>query len=442
MATPIELLQLSPTMSEGTIVKWLKKEGESISAGDILAEIETDKAVMEQEAFDDATLLKILVPEGSAVPVGGRIAIVGNEGEDISALLGNGSAAPAKKAEPKAEPAPAPAASESEPIVKTGGPPKVNLRAEQPPADKESNHLANLKKEAPVSTGGRIVASPLARKMAADQGLDLAAIQGTGPGGRIIKRDIESALEGGVSAPATTASAAPIAVTPAAGDQEIPVSGMRKVIARRLVQSRQEVPAFGLNVDVNAEALLAAVARVREINPDAKVTVTHFLIKAMACTLMNHPWMRTQWVNGKMIRKASAHISVAVAVEDGLLTPVLRDAQSKGLYAIAAELRELAGKARDRKLGEADLSGGVQTISNLGMFGIDNFDAIINPPEAAILAVGAVIDKPVVRGGEIVPGKIITLNLSCDHRVVDGAVGASYLKDLKAALEDPLLMLV
>ncbi|MBX3730099.1 MAG: 2-oxo acid dehydrogenase subunit E2 [Candidatus Sumerlaeia bacterium] len=435
MATVVTLLQLSPTMSQGTLVKWQVKEGAKVSSGDILAEIETDKAVMEQESFEDGTVLKLVAKEGQAVPVGSMIAVLGEPGEDISGLLaGGGAPAPKAAAEPApAKPAaPAPAPAKPEPAAPKAEP--------LPPVVVAATGAGD--------SGGRILVSPLARKMAAEHGIDLAQVAGSGPNGRIVKRDIETAVASGGTAPRPELAAAPAAparaaasAAPAVGGEEIPLSGMRKTIARRLVESRQQIPSFSLSVDVDAQPVLDAVARMRERFPEAKVTVTHFLIKAMASALMNHPWLRTQWVDGRLVRKHAAHVSVAVAIDEGLLTPVIRNANAKGLQAIAAELRELAARARDRKLTEEDLTGGVQTISNLGMFGIQNFDAIINPPEASILAVGAVIDKPVVRNGNLVAGKIITLTLSCDHRVVDGAVGASYLKDLKAALEDPLLML-
>ncbi|MDK2972371.1 MAG: hypothetical protein PWP23_2126 [Candidatus Sumerlaeota bacterium] len=445
MASAVQLLQLSPTMSEGTIVKWQVKEGDSISSGDILAEVETDKAVMEQESFEDGTILKLMAKEGEAVPVGSTIAVIGEKGEDISSFLG-GAEEPAAKEEPKKQEAEKPQPAKKE------APAAKEEKQEAPAPKKEASEAPPL--PAPrAEDGSRIFVSPLARKMAADLEIDLAQIQGSGPRGRIVKRDVEKAMESGAvpaaarqesqAAPAAPAApkAAPAAYSPTADDEEVTVSGMRKIIARRLVESRQQVPSFSLSVEVDAQPLLDAVARVREAYAEEKITVTHFLIKGMASALMKHPWLRTQWVDGKMIRKSAAHISVAVAIEDGLLTPVIRNANGKGLLAIAAELRELAAKARDRKLGEEDLAGGVQTISNLGMYGIQNFDAIINPPESSILAIGALVEKPVVRNGDLVPGKTITLTLSCDHRVVDGAVGASYLKDLKAALENPLLIL-
>lgn len=419
MASEIQLLQLSPTMSTGTIVKWHVKEGDIVSSGTILAEIETDKAVMEQEAFDDAVVLKLLVKEGEAVPVGSAIMVVGEKGESAADVKSTAKAAvPAAKEEAK----PAAAAVVAAPSVAA---------------------------PAAATNGGRLVASPLAKKMAADLNLDIAQIAGSGPNSRVIKRDIEKALSTGVAPAAASSSPAPILAAPAfvqpqdgLYSQEIPVSGMRNAIARRLVESRQNIPSFTLSVNVNAEPLQAAVKRVREIYPDEKVTMTHFIIKSMAHTLMKHAWLRTQWLNGKMFRMETANISVAVAVEDGLLTPVIRNAQTKGVVAISKELKELAGKARDRKLTEKDLSGGTQTLSNLGMFGIDQFDAIINPPESSILAIGQVSQRAVVRNGALAIGQEFTVSISSDHRVVDGAVAASYLKDLKAALEEPLLMLV
>ncbi len=437
MASEIQLLQLSPTMSVGTIVKWHVKEGDKISAGDILAEIETDKAVMEQEAFDDAVVLKLLAKEGEGIPVGDAILIVGEEGESADDVASSkpAEAAPAKPAADEAKPA----------AAKEESKPAAEAPAAKEPAEKAEPAAAQ------ESTGGRVVASPLAKKMAAEHQLDLAQISGSGPNSRIIKRDIEKALSSGsaVASSGKQAAAAP-ALIPASTakpqdglySEEVAVSGMRNAIARRLVESRQQIPSFTLTVNVNAEPLQQAINRIREIFPDEKVTMTHFIIKSMAHTLMKHDWLRTQWVGGKMYRMNTANISVAVAVEDGLLTPVIRDAHAKGVVEISKELKALAGKARDRKLSEKDLSGGTQTLSNLGMFGIDQFDAIINPPEASILAVGQVSQRAVVRNGELTIGSEFSVSISSDHRVVDGAVAASYLKDLKAALEEPLLMLV
>jgi len=434
MADKIQLLQLSPTMSEGTIVKWHVKEGDKLSAGDVIAEVETDKAVMEQEAFDDTHVLKLLVQEGDSVPVGNDILVVGEEGESADDVADSGS-----ESKSESESSNGAAAKEEKEEKKTE-------KKEAAAASAKSSESSSSAPSAPsTSDGGRVKASPLAKKMAADSDLDLGQIPGSGPNGRVIKRDIERALEEGTGkAPAESGIPAPTLAKPQEGlyTEEINISGMRKTIARRLVESRQQVPSFSLNVEVDAEPVQNAVKRVRELYPDEKVTVTHFIIKAMANTLMKHEWLRSQWVGDKIFRMDAAHISVAVAVEDGLLTPVIKNVQSKGVVALSHELKELAGKARDRKLTEEDLTGGTQTLSNLGMFGIDSFDAIINPPESSILAVGKIIEKPVVKDGEITIGKSMIFNLSSDHRVVDGAVAASYLKDLKAALEEPLLMLV
>jgi pyruvate dehydrogenase E2 component (dihydrolipoamide acetyltransferase) len=423
MATAVNLLQLSPTMSEGTVVKWLVKEGDEVSSGTPIAEVETDKAVMEQESFEDGKVLKILVKEGEKVAVGSLLMVTGEPGEDYSALLGGGAAKPAvaaapvaAKPEPKAAPAP------------------VSAPAPAPAAKPAA---APVPSAAPA---GRVIASPLARKIAKDAGLDLNGVSGSGPNGRIIRRDVETAL----SCAPSSATAAPVAssYSAPASAERIAVSGMRAVIAKRLIESKTTIPHFQLTVDVRGERLLDGVARIKAAHPDAKVTVTHFIIKAMAVVAMRHRAVRSQWAGDAINVLPSAHISVAVAIEDGLVTPVIRDAQAKGVLQIAQDLRDLASKARDRKLGAADMSGGVQTLSNLGMFGISQFNAIINPPESSILAVGGMEDRPVVENGQLDAGKVMTITLSADHRVMDGAVAAQYLQDLKRALEDPLMMLL
>ncbi len=437
MASQVTLLQLSPTMSEGTIVKWLVKEGDEVSSGMPIAEVETDKAVMEQEAFEDGKVLKILVPEGERVEVGNTIMISGEEGEDISSLVDQAASKPEskdekpKKDEKKKEPAKDAKESVKEekkaPAAETS-----KVKAEEPRDEEERE---------PV----RILASPLAKKMAKEADLDLSRVKGTGPNNRITKRDVEAALSEEQKAPAGAAApAASQAPSPEAAEsgEEIKLTGMRQTIARRLTESKQQIPHFQLTVEVRGEKLLEAVEHVRAQYPDAKVTVSHFLIKAMAANLMRHKELRSQWAGDKLVVHPSAHVSVAVAIDEGLVTPVIRNAQGKGVVALAAELRELAGKARDRKLTAEDMSGGTQTLSNLGMFGIHEFNAIINPPEATILAVGAMEDRPVVENGQLVAGKVMKITMSCDHRVVDGAVGARYLSDLRKALEDPLLILV
>ncbi|CAN5313637.1 pyruvate dehydrogenase complex dihydrolipoamide acetyltransferase [soil metagenome] len=425
MASAVNLLQLSPTMSEGTIVKWLVKEGDSVKSGQAIAEIETDKAVMEQESFEDGKVLKILAKPGQKVPVESLIMVIGADGEDISGLV---NAAGAKSAAKAGADAPKAAAKPSQmaPAAKTPAPtrpaaaPEKKTAVPATPAKQATNGGGE---------GARVFASPLARKVAQDAGLNLGGVQGSGPQGRIIRKDVGAAIAGGGSAAA-------------AESDVIQLSGMRQTIARRLLESKQSIPHFQLSIDVRGEALLAAVAKVKEINPDAKVTVTHFLIKAMAAVAMRHRAVRSQWAGETLNVLPSASISVAVAIEEGLLTPVIRDAQTKGVFQLADELRDLAAKARARKLTAADMSGGVQTISNLGMYGISNFTAIINPPESSILAIGAMEDRPVVEKGAIVPGKVMTITASLDHRVIDGAVGAQYLADLKRTLENPVLMLL
>jgi len=412
-------------MTEGTLVKWLVKEGDAVTSGQAIAEIETDKAVMEQESFEDGTVLKILVNAGARMPVGSLMMVTGEKGEDIASILASASAPaapepePAKKEAPAAaKPAPAPAAA---PAAKPVAPPPAAS-----PAAKAANG----------ASGGRVAASPLARKMAQDAGIELSDLAGSGPSGRIVKSDIEAAL----AAPRAAASSPSWVVS---GEvEELPVSGMRQTIARRLIESKTTVPHFQLTVEVRGERLLEAVAQIKELDADAKVTVTHFLIKAMASAAMRHRAIRSQWAGNTMRVLPSAHITVAVAIEDGLVTPVIRDAHTKGVMQLSAELRDLAKRARDRKLTMEDMSGGVQTLSNLGMFGIHQFAAIINPPESSILAVGAMEDRPVVEKGAVVPGKVFTLTMSCDHRVIDGAVGAQYLGDLKRSLENPALMML
>ena len=435
MASIVELLQLSPTMTEGTLVKWKVKEGDTIKSGQLIAEVETDKAVMDHETFDAGVVLKLLVGEGAKVPVGSGLLIVGKAGEDVSALVASSGAA--AKAAPAEKPAAAPAAKaagarnapRSAPAPAPAPPARVSAPAKSAPPPVA---LA----AAPASNGERHVASPLARKVAAEAGLDLGTLSGTGPGGRIIKRDVDTALAAG---PVST-GAASYAVS---GEvQELPVSNVRRIIASRLVESKVTVPHYQLSVEIRAEALLEAQARVRKMYPDVKITVTHFLVKAMALLAMRHPAIRTQWAGDHVKLLPSANITVAVATDDGLITPVLRDVHAKGLLQIVAEMAELVERARKRRVKPEELSGGVQTLSNLGMFPIDFFTAIINPPESSILAVGAVSEKVFVKDGQMSPGKSFSITMSCDHRIIDGAVGAKYLADLKASLEEPYLLLL
>ena len=424
MTIQILMPALSPTMTEGSLAKWHKQEGDPVASGDIIAEIETDKATMEIEADEEGVLGRILVAEGSeGIAVNTAIAVMLEEGEDASALdsVVVEAPAPASAPEPTPEPAPAPM-----------------------PAPAAST----------APSGSRTIASPLARRMAAQSGLDLAAIPGSGPHGRVVKRDIEAAQAG--DAPATAASPATAAAGPAPvvaetpgmpSYTEVPNSGMRKVIARRLTESKREAPHFYLTVDCHIDALLDAR---KELNsrspadgPDAyKISVNDFVIRAAALALGKVPAANASWTDAAIRLYHRADISVAVAVPDGLITPVIRDAGAKGLAAISWEMKDLAGRAREGKLAPEEYQGGTFSISNLGMFGIKEFSAVINPPQGAILAVGEGEQRPVVRDGALAVATVMSCTLSIDHRVVDGAAGAQFMAAYKALIEDPLTMLL
>ncbi len=439
MAIPIEMPKMSDTMEEGVLVAWLVEEGQRVSAGDVIAQVETDKATMDLEVYDDGVLLKKVVKEGESVPIGGLIAVLGEEGEDISEILERYSGkkkAPAK-AEPASEAAPAEAASQPEQSARAGdGAP------------------------APAATAGdgaetRIKASPLARKLAREYGLDLRTIQGTGPEGRIVRRDIEAALARQrpaveVAAPAPEAAPAP-APTPTPAPEllyeSVPITPMRRTIARRLAQSKFTAPHFYLTVDVDVEKAVAFRQQLNELaeaQGRPKISFNDLITKACALALRQHPEINASYLEqeGEIRRWKEIHIGVAVALEDGLVTPVIRNADQKGLGQIAEETRALAEKARQRKLQPQEMEGATFTTSNLGMYGIEEFTAIINPPNACILAIGAIRDVPVVKNGMIVPGKRMRLTLSCDHRVVDGAMGARFLKTVQQYLEEPLNLLL
>lgn len=434
MPISITMPALSPTMEEGTLAKWLVKEGEAVSSGDVIAEIETDKATMEVEAIDEGTVGKLLVAEGTeGVKVNTVIAVLLEDGEDASAAEGMSAAAPeAPTLAPAAEgakPAPAPA-------------PQAAPAAEAPkPAPAAT----------PQATGGdRVVASPLARRMAAQAGLDLATLSGSGPNGRIVKADIEAALGGAApqAAPAATPSrAAQAAPTqPGAADYtEVPNTNMRKVIARRLTDSKQMVPHFYLTIECEIDNLLAMRKDLNARGAEDgafKLSVNDFVIRAAALALKKVPAANASWTDTATLRYHSADISVAVAVENGLITPVVRNADSKGLAEISTEMKDLAGRAHEGKLMPEEYQGGTFSISNLGMFGIKEFAAVINPPQGAILAVGAGEQRPVVKDGALSVATMMSCTLSCDHRVVDGAIGAELLKAFKGFIEDPVTMLL
>ncbi len=423
MAIVINMPRLSDTMTEGVVAKWHKKVGDKIVEGDLLAEIETDKATMEFESFpgQEGTLLYIGVEEGGSAPVDQVLAILGDKGEDIEALKSGGAAAEAPQEEaPKEEPA---AEQKSEEKVEAAKP-------EAAPAAK-----AEPAKSAPVanSTGGRVIASPLAKKLAEDKGFDINKIQGSGDNGRIIKRDVDNFVP--------TAATASASFGGELTSTDATVSQMRKTIARRLSESKFTAPHFYLTMEIDMDNAIAARKAVNE-SGDVKISFNDFVVKAVAMALRKHPKVNASWL-GETIRYYDyVNVGVAVAVEEGLLVPVIRNTDYKGLAEISNEVRTLAGKAKDKKLQPAEWEGNTFTISNLGMFGIEEFTAIINSPDACILAVGGIKQTPVVKNGEIVVGNVMKVTLSCDHRVVDGAVGSAFLQTVKTNLENPVNMLV
>ncbi len=426
--------KMSDTMEEGVLVAWLKEEGEEIAAGDVIAQVETDKATMDLEAYDDGVLLKRVIGEGDAVPIGALIAVLGKAGEDISGVLaryeqGGDGAAKASAPPVQQEPAPAPAAAPAS--LGDGAPARS---APQPAA----------RAAAPPEGDGRLKVSPLARKLAGDHGLDLAAIRGSGPEGRIIKRDVEAALAQQEAAPARRPE--PV-LAEAAPYEAVRLSQMRKTIARRLAQSKFTAPHFYLTADIDMEQAVDFRQRLNvlaEQQERPKISFNDLITKACALALRRHPFVNASYLEeeGEIRQHRAVHVGVAVAIDEGLVTPVIRHADQKGLGQIAEETRALAERARERKLQPDEMAGSTFTTSNLGMFGIDEFTAIINPPNACILAIGAIRDVPVVRDGQVVPGKRMKVTLSCDHRLVDGATGAQFLGTVRQYLEEPLHLLL
>lgn len=413
MAEIVRMPKLSDTMTEGVVSKWHKKIGDKVKSGDLLADIETDKATMEFESFSDGVLLHQGVPEGGTAPVDSVLAILGKEGEDISALLAEaGSAAPAaepKKSEDKKE--------EAQP-------------AEPAPAAEEKAESAG------GSSDGRVFASPLAKSMAKDKGVDLSTVKGTGEGGRIVKRDIENYTPAAASKPA--GKALPV-VSGEESYEEVPLSQMRKTIARRLAESKFSAPHFYLTMDLDMDNAIAARKSINEFG-ETKISFNDLVIKAVAVALKKHPKVNSSWLGDKIRYNHHVHIGVAVAVEDGLVVPVVKFADTKSLAHINEEVKTLAAKSRDKKIQPAEMEGNTFTISNLGMYGIESFTAIINPPSSCILAVGAIRQEPVVKNGQIVPGNRMKVTLSCDHRSVDGATGSEFLLTFKQLVENPILM--
>ncbi|MEX1258854.1 MAG: pyruvate dehydrogenase complex dihydrolipoamide acetyltransferase [Gemmatimonadota bacterium] len=444
MATKVHMEALSPTMEEGQLVKWLKSEGDAVSNGDVLAEIETDKATMELVARGEGILRKIVLGEGSTAPVGEVIAVIGTKDEDISDLVGGGGDAappPAPKAEKKS----------------TKGKKKEEVKEEseaEPEAPAAETAAAAAPSPAEVegttapATEGRVKASPLARRLAANEGLELRAIQGSGPGGRIVKRDVERAAQEAPAAPAAAKAPAfaPRLTPPDSTEdfRDVALSQMRKTIAKRLVESIGPVPHFFLTVDVDMSRVVEARERVNALleSTGVKVSFNDIVLKATAAALRRHPECNAHWGGDHIRHFNRVHLGVAVAIEDGLITPVVRDAHLKGIAEIAAEVRELAGRAREKKLKPGEYTGATFSVSNLGMFGIEEFTAVINPPEAGILAVGALEERAVVVNGEVKVQPRMKITMSCDHRVIDGAQGSAFLRTLRAILEEPLTALL
>lgn len=422
MAEKFLMPKLSPTMEEGQISRWVKNEGEKFEANETLAEVDTDKATMEMTALSGGTLLKIIKGAGETAALGEPIAIIGKEGEDISGLLSEVSSnGAAKKEEPKEEPAKEEKAEEKAPE----------------PAPKEEVKPAP-KAEPAAESSGRMIVSPIAARMAADNNIDLKTVKGSGPNGRIIKRDIEEAMTK-PAAPAFTASQ----VVGAAPYRDETTSKMRQVIATRLAESIGPIPTFYLTVEIEMDNTLALRKQINGTIPeDQKVSVNDIIVKAAAMASMRHPFVNSSYQDKTIRFYEQADVGVAVAVEEGLITPVVRGANMKGFGQISAEVKELAGRARAKKLQPEEYTGATFSISNLGMFGIKEFTAIINPPEAAILAIGGSNAMPVVRDGQIVVRNIMNVTMSCDHRVIDGATGAKFLQTFKEMLENPGMMLL
>jgi pyruvate dehydrogenase E2 component (dihydrolipoamide acetyltransferase) len=422
MAIKIEMPKLSDTMEEGVIAKWNVKEGDTVSAGDIIAEVETDKATMDVEVFDGGTILKIVPGEGDAVPLGGLIAIIGDAGEDISSLLDSDGGATSDSS----------ASTES------------SKEVEQTETTVSATQLPTAANDS-TSSDGRIKASPLAKKIAEEKGIDLQSVTGSGPEGRIVKKDVENVTSTTGSsltrpgAPANTHVSAPSFSS--LESREVKVSQMRKVIAKRLSESKFSNPHFYETIDIDMKAAVEARTLLKD-KLDVKVSFNDIVVKASAIALSRHQAINSSWMGDVIVEHGDVHIAVAVAIDEGLMTPVIRHVDKKGLLDISSETRALAGLARDRKLTPEQMEGSTFTISNLGMFGIEEFTAIINPPNACILAVGAIRDVPVIENGAVVPGKRMKVTLSSDHRIVDGAKAAEFLNTLRSLIENPLSMLL
>jgi pyruvate dehydrogenase E2 component (dihydrolipoamide acetyltransferase) len=456
---PINILMpaLSPTMEKGNLAKWLKKEGDKVKSGDVIAEIETDKATMEVEAVDEGTIAKIVVPEGTQdVPVNDVIAVLASDGEDVKAAGAGAASAPPKaaaapQAPAAAKPAPAPAATPAAaPAAKAATPPPTAAPAPQAAAPAQQ-----------TNGQARIFSSPLARRLAKEAGIDVARINGSGPHGRVIARDVEGAKSGkGLKAPAAAPAGAP-SIAPSMSDKQIlalyepgsyeviPHDGMRRTIAQRLTASTQTVPQFYLTMDCNIgllvearEQINAAAPKDKDGKPAYKLSVNDFVIKALALALQRIPNANVSWTEGGMLKHKHSDVGVAVAMPGGLITPIIRKAETKPVSAISAEMKDFAARARARKLKPEEYQGGTTAVSNLGMYGIKDFTAVINPPHATILAVGAGEQRAIVKNGKIEIAEIMSVTMTCDHRAVDGALGAELIGAFKRLIENPVLMVV
>jgi len=418
MAEVVKMPRLSDTMTVGTVAKWHASKGDAISEGDLLAEIETDKATMEFESFQEGTLLYIGVQEGEEAPVDSILAILGEEGEDVQSIIDNFDGGADSESE-----------KEEKELAKEEKPAKeVEAKEEK----KETPAPQPSTSESTTTPGGRIKASPLAKRLAEEKGVDLNAVSGSGEGGRIVKRDIDNYQPAAASVPTAVSG-------PDYEDQNI--SQMRKTIARRLSESKFTAPHFYLTIEIDMSEAMRTRKAIND-KGDVRVSFNDYVIKAAAMALTKHPYVNASWMEDKIRFNNRVNVGVAVAVEEGLLVPVVRDANMKGMAQISSEVRDFAGKARDKKLQPSDWEGNTFTISNLGMFGIEEFTAIINPPDSCILAVGSIVEKPVVKNGAIEVGHMMKVTLSCDHRVVDGAKGAEFLQTFRQYLENPVSMLV
>ena len=428
MAEIVRMPKLSDTMTEGVVAEWHKEVGDQVESGDLLAEIETDKATMEFESFQDGHLLYIGVDKGEAAPVDSILCILGEEGEDYQSLLDQESSKNEDDSKDSAE-----ESKEQSKEQESKESSSVSPQPVKPEKASESNQTQSTKTS--TTEGGRIKASPLARKMAEEKGIDLSQVQGTGDGGRITKADIDNFTPQSASSGSS--------VTAFTGEEsftEEPVSQMRKTIAKRLSESKFTAPHFYLTVEIDMDNVIQARKAINATG-DMKVSFNDFVVRAAAAALKKHPKINASWLGDKIRYNDHVHIGVAVAVDEGLLVPVVRFADGKSLSAISAEVKDYAQKAKAKKLQPQDWEGNTFTISNLGMFGIEEFTAIINPPDACIMAVGGIIEKPVVKDGQIVPGNRMKVTLSCDHRVVDGATGSEFLNTFKAMLENPIMMI-